>query len=209
MGELFEEAEQHIEAEGRLENLAELLSLASDHDTVADFLEQTALVSPTDELDRYEPKVVLLTAHAAKGLEFPVVFLVGLEEGMFPRMQAQDDPAEMEEERRLAYVGITRARERLYSATRRAGHSGAAPSTACRAASWRRFLPSCCTRSPGVFGPRPAGNATATPPRASPAAMQPTEPAPPPANVAPRGARRRWSAPCTARRPRRPFRDRA
>ncbi len=114
MGELFEEAEQHIEAEGRLENLAELLSLASDHDTVADFLEQTALVSPTDELDRYEPKVVLLTAHAAKGLEFPVVFLVGLEEGMFPRMQAQDDPAEMEEERRLAYVGITRARERLY-----------------------------------------------------------------------------------------------
>ena len=115
LGELFEEAEQQsMEAEGRLENLAELLSLAGEHDTVGEFLEQTALVSPTDELDRNEPKAVLLTAHAAKGLEFPVVFLTGLEEGMFPRSQALDDPAEMEEERRLAYVGITRARQRLY-----------------------------------------------------------------------------------------------
>ena len=113
--ELYEEASQHsMEAEGRLENLAELLALAGEYDGVGDFLEQTALVSPSDDLDRDEPKVVLLTAHAAKGLEFPVVFVTGLEEGMFPRAQAFDDPDEMEEERRLAYVGITRAQQRLY-----------------------------------------------------------------------------------------------
>ena len=116
--ELYAEAEGgSMEAEGRLENLAELLGSAGEHDTVGDYLEQTALVSATDDLDgddSEESKVVLLTAHAAKGLEFPVVFLTGLEEGMFPRVQAQDDPEEMEEERRLAYVGITRARERLY-----------------------------------------------------------------------------------------------
>ena len=113
--ELYEDAEQgDIEAEGRLENLSTLLEDASKHEQVGEFLEQTALVSPTDDLDPDESKVVLLTAHAAKGLEFPVVFLTGLEDGMFPRMQALDDPEEMAEERRLAYVGITRARERLY-----------------------------------------------------------------------------------------------
>ena len=113
--ELYEEAGQSsMEAEGRLENLAELAALAGDYEAVGEFLEQTALISPNDEWDLDEPKVALLTAHAAKGLEFPVVFLTGLEEGMFPRAQAFDDPEEMEEERRLAYVGITRARERLY-----------------------------------------------------------------------------------------------
>ena len=113
--ELYEEAEQgSMEAEGRLENLSTLLEGASEHEQVGEFLEQTALVSPTDDLDPGDSQVVLLTAHAAKGLEFPVVFLTGLEEGMFPRMQALDDPEEMAEERRLAYVGITRARERLY-----------------------------------------------------------------------------------------------
>ena len=113
--ELYEDAsEGSLEAEGRLENLAELLGLAEDHTQVGEFLEQTALVSPTDDLDPDESQVVLLTAHAAKGLEFPVVFLTGLEEGMFPRIQALDDPEEMTEERRLAYVGITRARQRLY-----------------------------------------------------------------------------------------------
>ena len=113
--ELYEDAsEGSMEAEGRLENLAELLALAEDYEQVGEFLEQTALVSPTDDLDPDESQVVLLTAHAAKGLEFPVVFLTGLEEGMFPRTQALDDPEQMAEERRLAYVSITRARERLY-----------------------------------------------------------------------------------------------
>ena len=113
--ELYGESEEgSLEAEGRLENLAELMGLANEHETVRDFLEQTALVSATDDFDEDESKVVLLTAHAAKGLEFPVVFLTGLEEGMFPRMQALDDPEEMEEERRLAYVGVTRARRLLY-----------------------------------------------------------------------------------------------
>ena len=113
--ELYEDATGgSMEAEGRLENLEELLGMAGEHETVGEFLEQTALVSPTDDLDPDESQVVLLTAHAAKGLEFPVVFLTGLEEGMFPRTQALDEPEEMAEERRLAYVGITRARERLY-----------------------------------------------------------------------------------------------
>ncbi len=116
--ELQEEMEQgSMEAEGRLENLSELLALAGESEEVGEFLEQTALVSATDDLDPDESRVVLLTAHAAKGLQFPVVFLTGLEERMFPRMQAVealDNPEEMAEERRLAYVGITRARERLY-----------------------------------------------------------------------------------------------
>ncbi|MCY3925985.1 MAG: DUF3553 domain-containing protein [bacterium] len=113
--ELYDDAEQgDMEAEGRLENLETLLQGASEHEHVGEFLEQTALVSPTDDLDPEASQVVLLTAHAAKGLEFPVVFLTGLEEGMFPREQARDDLEEMAEERRLAYVGITRARQRLY-----------------------------------------------------------------------------------------------
>jgi DNA helicase-2/ATP-dependent DNA helicase PcrA len=113
--ELYEDASDgSLEAEGRIENLSELLGLAEEHEQVGEFLEDTALASPTDDLDAEESQVVLLTAHAAKGLEFPVVFLTGLEDGMFPRLQALDDPEEMAEERRLAYVGITRARERLY-----------------------------------------------------------------------------------------------
>ena len=113
--ELYEEVTQgSMEAEGRLENLSTLLEGAAEHDQVGEFLEQTALVSPTDDLDSDTSQVVLLTAHAAKGLEFPVVFLCGLEDGIFPRAQAFDDPEQMAEERRLAYVGITRARERLY-----------------------------------------------------------------------------------------------
>jgi DNA helicase-2/ATP-dependent DNA helicase PcrA len=102
-----------LEAEGRLENLSELLSLASGFETVEGFLESVSLVSAADEkVDG--PAVSLMTLHGAKGLEFEVVFLTGLEEGVFPLNQTLAEPDELEEERRLAYVGITRARERLY-----------------------------------------------------------------------------------------------
>ncbi len=78
-----------------------------------EFLEQVALVADTDEITD-DDQVVLMTLHSAKGLEFPVVFLIGAEEGVFPHGRALSEPDELEEERRLAYVGITRARERLY-----------------------------------------------------------------------------------------------
>jgi DNA helicase II / ATP-dependent DNA helicase PcrA len=112
------EAERSIEAEGRLENLAELVGMAREFETVDAFLEQVSLVADTDQLpdtdDPSDTGVVLMTLHAAKGLEFPVVFLIGLEESVFPHMRSLTEPAELEEERRLCYVGITRARERLY-----------------------------------------------------------------------------------------------
>jgi DNA helicase-2/ATP-dependent DNA helicase PcrA len=111
-------ADGSIEAESRLENLAELVGMARDHDTVEAFLEQVSLVADTDQLpdpdDPSETGAVMMTLHAAKGLEFPVVFMAGMEEGVFPHMRALTEPAELEEERRLCYVGITRARERLY-----------------------------------------------------------------------------------------------
>ena len=108
------EAEHSIEAEGRIENLAELVGAAHDFETVDAFLEQVGLVADTDELDDDDSSVVLMTLHSAKGLEFPVVFLVGLEDGVFPHLRSIGEPDQLEEERRLAYVGITRARERLY-----------------------------------------------------------------------------------------------
>ncbi|HSL59075.1 MAG TPA: UvrD-helicase domain-containing protein [Acidimicrobiales bacterium] len=108
------QAERSIEAEGRLENLAELVGSAREADSVDEFLEQVGLVADTDELDPEAGQVVLMTLHAAKGLEFPVVFLMGLEDGVFPHVRSIGEPDELEEERRLAYVGITRARERLY-----------------------------------------------------------------------------------------------
>ena len=112
------EAEGTIEAEGRAENLAELVGMAKDHTTVDEFLEQVSLVADTDALpdpdDPSETGVVMMTLHSAKGLEFPVVFIAGMEESVFPHMRALTEPAELEEERRLCYVGLTRARERLY-----------------------------------------------------------------------------------------------
>ncbi len=102
-----------IEAEGRLENISELLSVAASFETVEGFLESTSLVAASDETGN-GPAVSLMTLHGAKGLEFKVVFLTGLEEGLFPLNQTLAEPDELEEERRLCYVGITRAREQLY-----------------------------------------------------------------------------------------------
>jgi DNA helicase-2/ATP-dependent DNA helicase PcrA len=116
VGEL--EAERTVEADSRLENLSELVGLASEFETVDEFLEQVSLVADTDSLpdpeDPSDTGVVLMTLHSAKGLEFPVVFLVGMEEGVFPHMRSLTEPAQLEEERRLCYVGITRARQRLF-----------------------------------------------------------------------------------------------
>jgi DNA helicase-2/ATP-dependent DNA helicase PcrA len=107
------EAEDSVEAHGRLENLGELVGSAREFTRLEEFLEQVALVADTDELAE-DDRCVLMTLHAAKGLEFPNVFLVGVEEGVFPHHRALSDPDEMEEERRLAYVGITRAMQRLF-----------------------------------------------------------------------------------------------
>ena len=113
------EEERTIEAEGRLENLSELVGAASEFSDISEFLERVGLVADTDEIpnetsDLGEGEVLLMTLHAAKGLEFPVVFLLGMEEGIFPHVRALGDPDQMEEERRLAYVGITRARKILH-----------------------------------------------------------------------------------------------
>ena len=109
------QAEHSVEAEGRLENLAELIGFAREFEAVDEFLEQVGLVADTDELpDDDSGSVVLMTMHAAKGLEFPNVFILGMEDGVFPHLRALGEPREMEEERRLCYVGITRARQRLY-----------------------------------------------------------------------------------------------
>jgi DNA helicase-2/ATP-dependent DNA helicase PcrA len=108
------QAEHSVEAEGRLENLGELVGVAQGYETIDAFLEQVSLVADTDSLDDDESFVVLMTLHSAKGLEYPVVFVVGMEEGVFPHIRTLGEPDQLEEERRLAYVGITRARERLY-----------------------------------------------------------------------------------------------
>ena len=108
------EEQRSIEAEGRLENLAELVGGAEEFESADEFLEQVSLVADTDDLEDDQSQVVLMTLHSAKGLEYPIVFLIGLEDGVFPHMRSLGDPRELEEERRLAYVGITRARERLY-----------------------------------------------------------------------------------------------
>jgi DNA helicase-2/ATP-dependent DNA helicase PcrA len=107
------EAEDTVEAHGRIENLGELVGSAREFTVLDEFLEQVSLVADTDELDE-EDQVVLMTLHSAKGLEFPAVFIVGVEEGVFPHNRALTEPDEMEEERRLAYVGITRAMRKLY-----------------------------------------------------------------------------------------------
>jgi DNA helicase-2/ATP-dependent DNA helicase PcrA len=111
--------------QSRLENLHEVVAVAQEFEeaavaagetpTLADFLEQVALVADSDQIpDEGDGVVTLMTLHTAKGLEFPVVFLTGMEEGVFPHSRSMMDPKEIEEERRLAYVGVTRAQQRLY-----------------------------------------------------------------------------------------------
>ncbi|MFN8940136.1 MAG: UvrD-helicase domain-containing protein [Acidobacteriota bacterium] len=105
------------ENEGRMANLLELINAAAEAsergETIGDFLDHAALVSDADQINEQAP-ISLLTIHNAKGLEFPVVFLAGMEEGLFPHSRALQDDHQMEEERRLCYVGMTRARQQLY-----------------------------------------------------------------------------------------------
>ena len=116
-------ASDDLQEQGRVENLEELVSVAREFEqsrpdgTLDDFLEQVSLVADADEVpdaDDAGGVVTLMTLHTAKGLEFPVVFLTGMEDGVFPHMRSLGDPKELEEERRLAYVGITRAEQRLH-----------------------------------------------------------------------------------------------
>lgn len=117
---LDKEAEHDPQGESRKENVGEFLSVAKDYmdsnpdGNLQDFLENVALVSDVDDFESSDSKVTLMTLHAAKGLEFPVVFLIGLDEGLFPHSRTLLDPSQVEEERRLAYVGITRAERQLY-----------------------------------------------------------------------------------------------
>ena len=108
------ENDRTVEGAGRLENIAELVGNAREFEQLEPFLESVSLVSDSDQIDDDISEVVLMTLHTAKGLEFPIVFMVGMEDGVFPHLRSLGEPQELEEERRLAYVGITRARERLY-----------------------------------------------------------------------------------------------
>jgi len=123
--ELMLKNENTIEAESRIENIAEFMTVAIDFEknneedqSLITFLTDLALIADIDSLDEedvgQQEKVTLMTLHSAKGLEFPVVFLIGMEENIFPHSRSLEDEEEMEEERRLAYVGITRAEERLF-----------------------------------------------------------------------------------------------
>jgi DNA helicase-2/ATP-dependent DNA helicase PcrA len=117
------EAERTIEAQGRIENLQELVGVAREFDSswegesglpgLAEFLQQLSLFSEQDALREQEELVTLMTLHNAKGLEYPVVFMIGSEEGVFPHSRSLEE-GNIEEERRLCYVGITRARQKLY-----------------------------------------------------------------------------------------------
>ena len=174
--------------EGRVDNLNELISVAAEFEaaspggTVTDFLEQVSLVADADQIPVTGDDagvVTMMTLHTAKGLEFPVVFLTALEDGVFPHLRALGDPRELEEERRLAYVGITRAQQRLFLSRAQVrtswGPAGVQPAvpvprraarrTPCTGPGWspRRRPPATRRRSRGSRPPgsRPAGCAVA------------------------------------------------
>lgn len=115
------ESDTSIEGQTRVENIKELLSSATEFEkneeyggTLAEYLESVSLISDTDSYDEEDDAVVLMTVHSAKGLEFPIVFLAGLEEGLFPGMKSMETDEDIQEERRLCYVAITRAKKKLY-----------------------------------------------------------------------------------------------
>ncbi len=114
------ENENTVEAESRIQNLEEFLTVTTEFEeeeaenSLTNFLEGITLSSDIDDMEESEESVTLMTLHSAKGLEFPVVFLVGMEEGIFPGYKSIGEPKELEEERRLCYVGITRAKTHLY-----------------------------------------------------------------------------------------------
>ena len=120
------EAEGTDESKGRIENIDELISKiaayeeSAEEPTLSGFLEEVALVADIDSLEESSNYVILMTLHSAKGLEFPYIYMAGMEEGVFPSymsLNGENPEEELEEERRLCYVGITRARERLYLTT--------------------------------------------------------------------------------------------
>jgi DNA helicase-2/ATP-dependent DNA helicase PcrA len=120
-------AEGTVEAQSRLENLQELLTVTEDYDRrvggdLGLFLEEVALVADVDKLEEGVDGITLMTMHSAKGLEFPVVFLVGMEEGLFPHSRSLEDEEEVNEERRLCYVGMTRAQQELFLVWARVRH---------------------------------------------------------------------------------------
>ena len=136
------------DGEDRLDNINEFRTAARDYldmdapaAALTAFLESVSLVSDVDNLDEKPDSLTLITLHQAKGLEYPVVFMVGMEDGLLPHSRSVDDPASLEEERRLCYVGMTRAKERLYlmRAFRRGFRGGEADPT-CR--------PDSCLTSP-------------------------------------------------------------
>ena len=165
--------------ESRLENLRELVTVAreyeeaNDEGDLAGFLEQVALVADADQIPTADPEhsgvVTLMTLHTAKGLEFPVVFLTGLEDGVFPHMRSLTEPKELEEERRLAYVGITRAKKRLYLTRSMQRSTWGAPSynppsrfldeVPDSLVDWKRAAPQRFTPVSG--GPRPSSSPAA------------------------------------------------
>ena len=170
------------DGEERWENITELRNVASEYNELSPeevltiFLEKVSLVSDIDELDEKADAVTLITLHQAKGLEFPAVFIVGLEEGILPHRKSFDDPEQMEEERRLCYVGITRAKKRLYllRSYRRSlfGGSTANPPS--------RFLQDI---SPHLISPKGLWDESPTPVVASPNFNRDSQPSPRPSST--------------------------